>query len=132
MIADAMQNAAVNATAMNVFNENYGKTATTVLQDDAKNDLGDGSYVPIHIREYVDETMKFLIGNLQDTSSDGSGRSLKGGFPSVVAFDPNMYTPPSQNLVSTGYLQGITNLMVPKAGTGASNISVTVSHVASD
>ena len=131
--ADAMQNAAVNATAMNVFNENYGKTAATVLQDHAaKNDLGDGSYVPIHMQEYIDETMKFLIGNLQDTSDgsgSGSGRSLKGGFPSVVAFDPTMYTPPSQDLVSTGYLQGITNLMVPKAGTGASNIIVPVSHV---
>jgi hypothetical protein len=136
--ADAMQNAAVNATAMNVFNENYGKKATTVLENDAKTDPGDGSYVPIHLREYVDETMKFLIGNLEDTSSDGSGGSLKGGFPSIVTFDKTLYSPPYVRMDSAdnmhdfygsgNLMNGITNLMVPKAGTGGSNIIVPVSH----
>ncbi len=57
--ATAMQNQAVQATSMNVFNQNYGPAAQAAMQDDAKNDPGDGSYVPIQMREYVDETMKF-------------------------------------------------------------------------
>ena len=62
-------------------------SCTGSYADDAKNDPGDGSYVPIQMREYVDEAMKFLIGNLQETTTtSGSGKGDKP-LSSFVSFN---------------------------------------------
>ena len=125
--ATAMQNQAVQATAMNVFNQNYGPAAQAAIQNDAKNDQGDGSYIPIQMREYVDETMKFLIGNLQETSS-GSG-SGKGNKPlsSFVSFNVQDFQVPFMDgtiLPDPDFGQGITNLLVPSTGAGGPGLMV--------
>ena len=52
-----MQNQAVQATAMSVFNENYGSAAQAAIEADAATNPA----APIQVREYVDETMKFLL-----------------------------------------------------------------------
>ena len=129
--AIAMQNQAVQATSMNVFNQNYGPAAQAAMQDDAKNDPGDGSYVPIQMREYVDETMKFLIGNLQETTTtSGSGKGDKP-LSSFVSFNAQDFmgamTGPQQPDPSFG--AGITNLLVPSTGAGGPGLMVPRSYV---
>ncbi len=129
--ATAMQNQAVQATSMNVFNQNYGPAAQAAMQDDAKNDPGDGSYVPIQMREYVDETMKFLIGNLQETkTTSGSGKGDKP-LSSFVSFNAQDFmgamTGPQQPDPSFG--AGITNLLVPSTGAGGPGLMVPRSYV---
>ena len=81
-----MQNPSVQATALNVFNENYGNAAQAAIEDAAS--LQEGA-APIHVREYVDETMRFLVGNLQ-AKSDESGTKIKP-MPSFSTFNPSNY-----------------------------------------
>lgn len=130
--ATAMQNQAVQATAMNVFNQNYGPAAQAAIQNDAKNDQGDGSYIPIQMREYVDETMKFLIGNLQETSSEsGSGKGNKP-LSSFVSFNVQDFQVPFMDgtiLPDPDFGQGITNLLVPSTGAGGPGLMVPRSYV---
>ena len=130
--ATATQNQSVVATANNVFNQNYGPAAPAAIADDAKNDPGDGSFVPIQIREYVEETMKFLRGNLVETKNDdgSSGHAGKdSAFPGSVMFDVNPFmrqaTPQSTNDPTFG--RGVTALMVPKTTVGRSSIMVEAS-----
>lgn len=128
--ATAMQNQAVQATSMNVFNQNYGPAAQAAMQDDAKNDPGDGSYVPIQMREYVDETMKFLIGNLQDTQNeDGTNTNLNEAFPGSQAFNVQSFAAMQPQMLGSvlpdeTYGNGITALMVPRTTAGRSTIVV--------
>jgi hypothetical protein len=130
----ANQNQAVQATALQVFNQNYGPAAQAAMQEDAKADPGDGSFVPIQMREYVDETMKFLIGNLQETKSSSGSGSGAGDKPltSFVTFNAQDFlatqTGPQQPDSSFG--AGITNLLVPSTGVGGPGLMVPRSHVA--
>jgi len=111
--ATAMGNQAVQATSLQVFNENYGNAAQAAMQKDAQNDPGDGSYVPIQVREYVDETMKFLIGNLQEKSSgDGSGAGTKP-MPTTITFNLQEWAQPSAGPRLMDFGRGITNLLTP-------------------
>tara|TARA_X000001036_G_scaffold28804_1_gene23803 strand:+ start:17645 stop:19468 length:1824 start_codon:yes stop_codon:yes gene_type:complete len=132
----AMQNPAVGATAMTQFVENYGEKAfQAVLDNDAKQFEGDSNYIPIDMREYIDETMKFLQGNIAD-SDDSDAPSV---FPSTVEFnlqDFSSNTATSEVLTAEGLLggsamqfndnfgSGISALMVPKSGVGKSSIMV--------
>lgn len=127
----AMQNQAVQATSLNVFNENYGPAAQAAIENDAKNDPGDGSYVPVQLREYVDETMKFLIGNLQESSSGSGGGAKLKPLNSFATFDINTFIPPSSG-AGPGYAQGITNLLVPTTGAPGSSLMVPRSYVPTD
>ena len=132
----AMQNQAVVATANNMFEQNYGPAAAAAIQNDAKNDPGDGSYVPIQLREYVDETMKFLRGNLVPVKSDdGTSQSSKDAFPSSVLFDATQFqtaAPVGPMDIDESFGKGITALMVPRSGAGRSTIIVESSFPASD
>lgn len=124
---DAMSNPSAIATSQSVFDQNYGGAAAAAAQEDAKLDPGDGSYVPIQMREYVEETMKFLRGNLvevknSDGSSNGSGRA--GAFPGSVYFDANAFAPIMPSPSGTEPIQTPTALMVPKPTAGRSNIVV--------
>ena len=129
--ATAMQNQSVQATAMNVFNQNYGPAAQAAIQNDAKSDQGDGSYIPIQMREYVDETMKFLIGNLQETSSEsGSGKGNKP-LSSFVSFNVQDFQVPFMDgtiLPDPDFGQGITNLLVPSTGAGGPGLMIPRSY----
>jgi len=120
----AMSNPSAVATSQSVFDQNYGPAAAAAIQEDAKLDPGDGSYVPIQMREYVEETMKFLRGNLVETknsdgSSNGSGRS--DAFPGSVYFDYSLFQPSFGSYVPDSHP---TALMVPKSTSGRSNIVV--------
>lgn len=128
----AMQNQAVQATSLNVFNENYGPAAQAAIENDAKNDPGDGSYVPVHMREYVDETMKFLIGNLQEKKSgSGSGKGDKP-LPSFASFNVQDFQVPFMEgtiMPDPSFGEGITNLLVPSTGAAGPSLMVPRSHV---
>lgn len=128
--ATAAENPSVVATANTIFEQNYGPAAAAAIAKDAENDPGDGSYTPIQLREYVDETMKFLVGNLVETeSSDGSTTSVNDAFPGSQAFDPQMFMDMQPTMLGsivpdTTYGEGITALMVPKTTAGRSSVTV--------
>lgn len=130
--ATAMQNPTVQATANNVFNSNYGTAAAAAIAKDAQSDPGDGSYVPIQMREYVDETMKFLLGNLQDTSSGSGSGSGNKPLAGVVTFNAQQFQVPFMDgtiMPDPSFGQGITNLLVPSTGAGGPGLTVPRSHV---
>ena len=88
--ATAMQNQAVQATAMSQFNVLYGPAAQAAIEADAATNPA----APIQVREYVDETMKFLLGNLEEVdNSDGSSNPANDAFPGSVRFDMESFAP---------------------------------------
>ena len=132
--AAALANKSVGATATNVFNEKYGGGAQAALAVDAQNDPGDGSYVPLPMRDYIDQTMRFLQGKFTETDDSGSG-SGKGGkvFPSsmqfrIEDFSSSSPTGPTAPGRPSDFGAGITNLMVPKPGVGGSSVMVQRSY----
>lgn len=126
----AMQNQAVVATATGTFQQNYGPAAQAAMEKDAQNDPGDGSYVPIHLREYVDETMKFLVGNLVEVkNNDGSTSGSNDAFPGSVNFDLTAYQDLQPTMLGSvvpdqSFGEGITAMMVPRTTAGRSTIVV--------
>ena len=126
--ATAMQNQAVQATAMSVFNENYGSAAQAAIEADAATNPA----APIQVREYVDETMKFLLGNLEEVdNSDGSSNSASDAFPGSVRFDMESFAPSipmvqaaAGPMPQPGMGEGITALTVPRTSAGRSTITV--------
>ena len=129
--AAALANKSVGATATNVFNEKYGGGAQAALAVDAQNDPGDGSYVPLPMRDYIDETMRFLQGKFTETDDSGSGSGDDNRvFPSSVQFKPEdfyYFAPQGARERFENFGSGITSLMVPKVGAGGSSVSVPVS-----
>jgi len=134
---EATQNQSVMATANNQFMENYGGSAQAAMTQDAQNDPGDGSYVPIQMREYIDETMKFLEGNLAESDSDDSGSPSAAPTPTTVRFDMGQFQSMAPNMFGSivpdpSFGEGITNLMVPRKGVGASSIMIPRSYQPQD
>ena len=129
---EALQNQSVMATANAQFMENYGGSAQAAMMQDAKNDPGDGSYVPIQMREYIDETMKFLQGNLAEKDDD-SGTPSAAPTPTTVRFDADQFKFSAPNMLGSilpdpSFGDGITNMLVPKKGVGSSSIMVPRSY----
>lgn len=127
--ATAMNNPSVQATAMNAFNNNYGGAAQAAIAADAAT-LEEGA-PPIYMRDYIDETMDFLLGNLQEkeTKSDAKIKPL----PSFSTFSQQnfaFYAPTGPN--QAGFAEGITNMLVPSTGAGGSNLMIKRSHVPQD
>ena len=128
--ATAVGNPSVVATANTIFQQNYGAAAEAAIAKDAQTDPGDGSYVPIQIREYVDETMKFLQGNLVEVQgSDGKTTSVNEAFPGSQQFDVQAFAEMQPTMLGsimpdTTYGEGITALMVPRTTAGRSTITV--------
>lgn len=126
----ALNNPSVVATANNTFEQNYGPAAQAAIAKDAENDPGDGSYVPIQIREYVDETMRFLQGNLVEVEgSDGKTTSANEAFPGSQQFDVQAFAEMQPQMLGSvlpdaTYGKGITALMVPRTTAGRSTITV--------
>lgn len=126
----ALNNPSVVATANNTFEQNYGPAAQAAIAKDAENDPGDGSYVPIQIREYVDETMRFLQGNLVEVEgSDGKTTSANEAFPGSQQFDVQAFAEMQPQMLGSvlpdaTYGEGITALMVPRTTAGRSTITV--------
>jgi len=132
----AMGNPSVLATASLQLKENYGDEASASVLAKDKESAGDG-YVPIDIREYVDEAMRYLPIEVIDKSKDGSGSGSSDDnvlFPSTSQFDVEnfrYYHPPLLEgaLVSDPeFGSGISSMLVPRAGVGGSTTIIPVSE----
>jgi len=131
----AQNNPSVVATALNTFKDNYGENQyESILLHDKQSKGEEEGYVPLDLKEYIDETMKFLTGNLEDTSSDDSDK--QNIFPSTVQFSPQDFLPSAQFQLDiqfdSEFGQGITALMVPKTGVGKSSILVESTYQTQD
>lgn len=125
-----MNNPSVLATAALQFNENYGPAADAVRSNDAAN-AGEG-FVPLEVREYVDEVMRFLPIEVIDKSGSGGGSSDDNKlFPTTSAFNPVDFEYYDNQWASQGvedWGAGITSLMVPRAGVGSSTMRIPISY----
>ena len=123
---EAKNNPNVVATALNTFKDNYGENVYQSILSNDKNTRGEEEgYLPMDMREYIDETMKFLTGKLEEEPSGDSDRNI---FPSSVAFNmENFIVPPEfqlSNQFTANMGEGISALLVPKAGVGTSGLMV--------
>jgi hypothetical protein len=125
---DAMNNPSVVATARSQFAQNYGEGVfESYLATDQQKGAGQEGYIPIDMREYIDETMRFLEGNLMETPSK---KEEKGPavFPSSVEFKMDDFIIDPVFQMSQAYTptfgSGISSLMVPKSGVGKSSVMV--------
>lgn len=131
---EALGNPSIIATANNTFVDNYGGSAQAAITQDAQNDPGDGSYVPIQLREYIDDTMVYLKGNLEDTSEDKAPPG-SNPTPSTQRFNLSQFTEAISGLPTfqvypqtEGFGLGITNMLVPRSGVGSSTVMVARSY----
>lgn len=141
--ADVLNDPSAVATARKQFNENYGEEVSeSILQTDQVKNEGQEGYIPMDLREYIDETMRFLEGNLLDTSSKGDDDGPKV-FPSTAQFQLDSFTRPNSGftgpMLPGSELQGgekfgsgISTLMVPKSGVGKSEMWIESSYVPQD
>lgn len=142
--AASLNNPSVVATARTQFNENYGEDMSeSILQtDQVKNGEQEG-YIPMDLREYIDETMRFLEGNLLDTPNKSSKDDGPKVFPSSVEFQLDSFTRPNAGftgpMLPGSELQGgekfgsgISTLMVPKSGVGKSSMMIESTYVPQD
>ena len=123
---EAKNNPNVVATALNTFKDNYGENVYQSILNNDKNTRGEEEgYIPMDMREYIDETMKFLTGKLEEGSGSDSDTNI---FPSSVAFNLQSFIVPPElqlnNQFSPNMGQGISALLVPKAGVGTSSLMV--------
>ena len=135
---DAMNNPSVAATARSQFAQNYGEDVfeSYLATDQQKNGDQEG-YIPMDMREYVDETMRFLEGNLMDTPTkkEDKGPSV---FPSSAEFKVDDFVkpgsgftgplPPGSEDEDDKFGSGISSLMVPRSGVGKSTVMVESSY----
>ena len=125
---DAINNPSVVATARSQFAQNYGEDVfeSYLATDQQKNGDQEG-YIPMDLREYIDETMRFLEGNLMETPSK---KEEKGPavFPSSVEFKmDDFYIDPAFQMTQAytpTFGSGISSLMVPRSGVGKSTVMV--------
>ena len=139
----ASGNQSVVATAQTQFVSNYGEEQSqAILVDDQNKNAEQEGYIPMDMREYIDETMRFLDGNLMDTPSTTEEDGPKI-FPSSVEFQLDSFTRPNAGftgpMVPGSELQGgekfgsgISTLMVPKSGIGKSSIMIESTYVPQD
>ena len=144
--ADVLNDRSAVATARKQFMENYGEdVAESILKTDQAKNEGQEGYIPMDLREYIDETMRFLEGNILDTPSKGSSSSDGDNvFPSSAQFnlaefqDPSISSSPTTGVFGQPAMayqgdedfgKGITTLMVPKAGVGKSSMLIESSYV---
>ena len=84
------------------------------------------------MREYIDETMKFLQGNLAEKDDDSRTPSA-APTPTTVRFDSDQFKFSAPNMLGSilpdpSFGNGITNMLVPKKGVGSSSIMVPRSY----
>ena len=123
---EAKNNPNVVATALRTFKDNYGESVyQSILNNDKASGGQEEGYIPMDMREYIDETMKFLTGKLEEDSGSDSDPKV---FPSSVAFNMQNFQPSAEFQVGPSftpqYGEGISALMVPKAGVGKSSVMV--------
>ena len=142
---DASNNPSAVATARTQFSENYGEgIAESILQTDQLENGEQEGYIPMDMREYIDETMRLLNGNLMDSDGSGSGSGeAPKVFPSTAQFQLDSFTRPNSGftgpMLPGSELQGgekfgsgISTLMVPKSGVGKSEMWIESSYVPQD
>lgn len=128
----AMGNPSVLATASSQFKENYGEDAAPAIMAKDKENAGDG-YVPIDLREYVDEAMRYLPVEVKD-SEDGDGSSDDNVvFPSTAQFNVEDFEYFSPNMLGSlvadpSFGNGVSSMLVPKPGVGGSGVIIPVSE----
>jgi len=143
--ADVLNDPSAVSTARKQFNENYGEDVSeSILQTDQVKNEGQEGYIPMDLREYIDETMRFLEGNLLDTPDKGDDDDGPKVFPSTAQFnladfqDPSITASPQSGVFGgpamgfegdEDFGKGITTLMVPKVGVGKSSIMIESSYV---
>ena len=141
--ADVLNNPSAVATSRKQFMENYGEdVAESILKTDQAKNEGQEGYIPMDLREYIDETMRFLEGNLLDSDGSSSDEAPKV-FPSTVQFQLDSFTRPNAGftgpMLPGSELQGgekfgsgISTLMVPKSGVGKSAMMIESTYVPQD
>jgi len=144
--ADVLNDRSAVATARKQFMENYGEdVAESILKTDQAKNEGQEGYIPMDLREYIDETMRFLEGNILDTPSKSSSSSDGDNvFPSSAQFnlaefqDPSISSSPATGVFGQPAMgfegdedfgKGITTLMVPRAGVGRSTMTIESTYV---
>jgi len=144
--SSALNNPSVVATARKQFMENYGEdVAESILKTDQAKNEGQEGYISMDMKEYIDETMRFLEGNILETPSKSSSSSDGDNvFPSSAQFnlaefqDPSISSSPATGVFGQPAMayqggedfgKGITTLMVPKAGVGKSSMLIESSYV---
>ena len=127
--ASVMKNQSAMATARSTFQNSYGEEFESVLAQDQQANQGEG-YVPMDIRDYINETMRFLPVEVQ-SDSEGSGvnpqdevfptsaRFNVAEFPTVPAFFPD---PDQPELQAPG--TGVSAMFVPRTTQGRSTMVV--------
>ena len=130
---EAIGNPSVVATALKTFKENYGETVyQSILNKDEAEFGQEEGYISMDMREYIDETMRFLTGKLEEEGDDSDANV----FPSSVEFKMNdFYVDPAFQMTQAFTPQfgsGISSLMVPKAGVGKSSVVVESVYKAQD
>ena len=128
----ASGNQSAIATAKAQFMSNYGEeqSQAILVNDQSKNGEQEG-YIPMDMKEYVDETMRFLKGNLMDKPDKGDSSDPKV-FPSSVQFNLQDFNAPQDFEMGpyqptgdeSSFGKGISSLMVPKSGVGKSSVMV--------
>ena len=129
----AMGNPSVLATAARQLRENYGEDAAEAVMAKDMESAGEG-YVPIDLREYVDEAMRYLPVEVKESNKgDGGSSDDNVVFPSTAQFDAQQflyYAPFMEGTImpDPDFGDGISSMLVPRPGVGGSTMIIPVSE----
>ena len=125
--ASVMKNQSAMATARSVFQDEYGEEFESVLEQDQQANQGEG-YVPKDIRDYIDETMRFLPVEVQSDSAGDGVNPQDEVFPTSARFDPAEFDVPPYFPGPSGASQppgtGVSAMFVPRTTQGRSTMVV--------
>ena len=125
--ASVMKNQSAMATARSVFQDSYGEEFESVLTQDQSANQGD-DYVPMDLREYVNETMRFLPVEVQSNSSGSGTNPQDEVFPTSARFDAAEFNVPAYFPDPSGASQppgaGVAAMFVPRTTQGRSTMVV--------
>ena len=125
--ASVMKNQSAMATARSIFQDSYGEEFESVLAQDQSANQGDG-YVPMDLREYIDETMRFLPVEVQSDSAGDGVNPRDEVFPTSARFDPAEFNVPPYFPDPSGASQppgtGVSAMFVPRTTQGRSTMVV--------
>ena len=125
--ASVMKNQSAMATARSVFQDNYGEEFESVLAQDQTANQGEG-YVPMDIREYINETMRFLPVEVQSDSAGSGTNPQDEVFPTSARFDAAEFNVPPYFPDPSGASQppgaGVAAMFVPRTTQGRSTMVV--------
>jgi len=122
-----MKNQSAMATARSVFQDEYGEEFESVLAQDQQANQGEG-YVPMDIRDYINETMRFLPVEVESDSAGSGVNPQDEVFPTSARFDASEFNVPTFFPSPNGSNQppgtGVAAMFVPRTTQGASTMIV--------